>query len=182
MEHITVTDKIRLERIKPSMAPEIFNTIDHNRLYLKQWLPFVEMTNDISDTERFINSVSSDKKYKRDEIFTIWYHQAFAGLIGFKDTDWNNRKTELGYWLAESLQGKGIITTCVKKLISYAFVKMKLNRVQIKVAVGNKKSAAIPQRLGFQMEGIERAGEFHENKFLDLQVYSLLKQDWLTLT
>lgn len=182
MEHITITDKIRLERINLSMAPEIFNAIERDRTYLKQWLPFVEMTNDVSDTERFIKSVSSDKKFKRDEIFSIRYRESFAGLIGFKDTDWNNRKTELGYWLAENLQGKGIITTCVKKLISYAFIKMKLNRVQIKVAVGNNKSAAVPQRLGFQLEGIERAGEFHENKFLDLQVYSLLKQDWLTLT
>ncbi len=182
MEYITVTDKIRLERLKLSMAHQIFSAIDRDRLYLKQWLPFVEMTNDVSDTERFIKSVSSEKRYRRDEIFTIWYRESFAGLIGFKDTDWNNRKTELGYWLAEALQGKGIITTCVKKLISYTFIKMKLNRIQIKVALGNDKSAAIPKRLGFQMEGIERAGEFHENTFFDLQVFSLLKQDWLTLT
>ncbi|HKI89089.1 MAG TPA: GNAT family protein [Draconibacterium sp.] len=181
MEHISVNDKIRLERIKLSMAPEIFAAIDHDRIYLKQWLPFVEMTLNVQDTERFINSVTSDKKYKRDEIFSIRYHESFAGLIGFKDTDWNNRKTELGYWLAEELQGKGIITTCVKKLISFAFVKMKLNRVQIKVAVGNHKSEAIPNRLGFQLEGIERAGEFHENKYLDLKVFSLLKKDWLAL-
>lgn len=182
MESLVVNDHIRLETLKLSMAQQIFNTIDRDRLYLKQWLPFVEMTQDITDTERFIKSVSSDKKYKRDDIYCIWYRETFAGLIGFKDTDWNNRKTELGYWLAEELQGKGIITNSVKKLISYAFVKMKLNRVQIKVAVGNDKSAAIPNRLGFQIEGIERAGEFHENKFLDLQVFSLLKQDWLTLT
>jgi len=182
MEHISVNDKIRLERINLSMAPEIFAAINRDRTYLKQWLPFVEMTQDIEDTKRFIKSVSSDNKYKRDEIFSIWYRESFAGLIGFKDTDWNNRKTELGYWLAEELQGKGIITTCVKKLIAFAFVKMKLNRVQIKVAVGNEKSAAIPRRIGFKLEGIERAGEFHENRFLDLQVYSLLKQDWLTLT
>ena len=182
MEYITVNDKIRLELIKLSMAKEIFSTIDRDRFYLKQWLPFVEMTQDVVDTEKFIQSVSSDEKYKRDQIYSIWYSEKFAGLIGFKDTDWNNRKTELGYWLAKELQGKGIITTCVKKLISLAFVKMKLNRIQIKVAIGNHKSAAIPKRLGFQFEGIERAGEFHDNKYLDLQVFSLLKQDWLTIT
>lgn len=182
MENLVVNDHIRLETLKLSMARQIFDAIEHDRLYLKQWLPFVEMTNDITDTEKFIKSVSSDKRFKRDEIYSIWYQETFAGLIGFKDTDWNNRKTELGYWLAEQLQGKGIITTCVKKLISYAFVKMKMNRVQIKVAVGNHKSAAIPNRLGFQLEGIERAGEFHDNKYLDLQIFSLLKQDWLTLS
>ncbi len=182
MKSLTVNDKIRLEQIELSKAPEVFEAIEKNRSYLKQWLPFVEMTCDISDTERFIKSVSGDGKYMRDEIFCIYYQEVFGGLIGFKDTDWNNRKTELGYWLIEDLQGKGIITSCVKKLLSYAFMKMKQNRLQIKVAVGNHKSAAIPRRLGFMMEGIERAGEFHENKYLDLQVYSLLKVDWLTLT
>lgn len=182
MENLVVNDHIRLESLKLSMAQQIYNTIDRDRQYLKQWLPFVEMTHHISDTENFIKIVSSNEKYKRDNIYSIWYRETFAGLVGFKDTDWNNRKTELGYWLAEKLQGKGIITTCVKKLLSYAFVKMRMNRVQIKVAIGNYKSAAIPKRLGFQLEGIERAGEFHDNKFLDLQVFSLLKKDWLTIT
>lgn len=181
MEHIVVNEKIRLELLNRSMAKEIFSAINHDRLYLKKWLPFVEMTNDISDTENFIDSVTSNLKYKRDEIYSIRYHEAFAGLIGFKDADWVNRKTELGYWLIEKLQGNGIITNCVKKLISYAFVKMKLNRIQIKVAVGNHKSTAIPKKLGFKFEGIERAGELLDGKYLDLEIYSLIKQDWLTL-
>jgi ribosomal-protein-serine acetyltransferase len=39
------------------------------------------------------------------------------------------------------------------------------------------KSEAIPQRLGFTFEGIERAGELHGNAYLNLKIYSLLKKD-----
>ena len=101
----------------------------------------------------------------------------FAGLIGFKDTDWMNKKSEIGYWLAENMQGKHIVTSCVEKLIQHAFQKLKLNRIQIKVAENNTKSASIPKRLGFVYEGTERAGEKHHNKYLNLKVYSLLKED-----
>ena len=83
----------------------------------------------------------------------------------------------MGYWLSEKMQGKGIITKWVKKLIRYAFQKLRLNRIQIKIAVGNSKSAAIPKRLGFILEGVERAGEKHNQKFLDLEIYSILKTD-----
>ena len=177
MEQLIVNHKIRLESIKVSMAPEIFSAIERDREYLKAWLPFVEYTQEIEDTEKFIESLIHKGDYKRDDIYAIWYLEKFAGLIGFKDTDWINKKSELGYWLVKDLQGKGIITHCIKKLVSYSFRKLKLNRIQIKVAVDNNKSAAIPKRLGFHFEGIEREGEFHQNKFLDLEVYSLIKSD-----
>lgn len=179
MEHISVNKNIRLETVKLSMASVIFSTVEHDREYLKKWLPFVEITHLVSDTEKFIQSVIKQKGKKKDEIYTIWYKEEFAGLIGFKDTDWINQKTELGYWLAEKMQGKGIVAASINKLIPYIFQKLKLNRIQIKVAVGNTKSSAIPKRLRFRFEGIERAGEFHANKYLDLEVYSLLKNDWI---
>ncbi len=156
------------------MAPVIFETINRDREYLKKWLPFVNYTLEMSDTERFLESVNNNGK---DEIFSIWYNEEFAGLIGFKDIDRVNRKTEIGYWLAQKMQGKGIITDCVKKLCRYAFQKLKMNRVQIKVAEQNAKSEAIPLKLNFSFEGIERAGELHEDKFVNLKVYSLLANE-----
>lgn len=176
MEHIRINDKIRLEVIKLSMARMIFEAIDRDRDYLEQWLPFVTFTNQPADTEAFISEVSSEGN-KRDRIYCIWYKEEFAGLIGFKDTDWENRKTELGYWLAKNMQGKGIITLCIEKLNKYAFQSLKLNRIQIKVAEGNTKSEKIPVRLGYKYEGTEREGELHNNTYLDLKIYSLLKSD-----
>lgn len=178
MEHIQIHSKLRLEKIQLNMAEVIFEAIDKNREFLKKWLPFIEETQHVEQTEEFISSIVSQQGKKRDEVFTIWYNQEFAGLIGFKDTDWINHKTELGYWLTENMQGKGIITTSIQKLIKIGFTKLGMNRIQVKVACGNKKSAAIPKRLGFQFEGIERAGEFHQGKYLDLEVYSFLKSDY----
>jgi ribosomal-protein-serine acetyltransferase len=179
MEYIQVNTQIHLEAIVLSAAPVIFETIDRDRIYLKEWLPFVDSTQSVSDTELFIKSMIYQKE-RKDEVFTIWYNLEFAGLIGFKETDHVNRKTELGYWLADKMQGKGIATLCVARLLKYAFKKLQLNRVQIKVARGNYKSAAIPVRLGFRLEGTEREGELLATKFRDLEVYSLLKSDWVS--
>lgn len=176
MEHIRVNDKIRLEKVKVSMAPIIFDAIEQNREYLSKWLPFVEFTKQVTDTEAFISSI---KNSPLNEVYSIWYKEGFAGLIGFKDTDTTNHKTELGYWLTENMQKKGIIINSVKKLMSFAFQKLKINRIQIKVANNNTKSEAIPIKLGFKYEGIERAGEWHNNRFLDLKTYSFLKSDLL---
>lgn len=176
MEHIRINHRTRLEKINPSMANIIFQTIDRDRSYLKQWLPFINYTWQVEDTKAFIDSLSSAEN-KGDLVFTIWYNEEFAGLIGFKDSDWVNRKTELGYWLAEKMQGKGIITACVEKLMRFAFQKQRMNRIQIKVAEENIASEKIPIKLGFAYEGTERQGERHDNKYVNLKIYSKLRHE-----
>jgi ribosomal-protein-serine acetyltransferase len=178
MNSIQINSKLWLETIQLNMAEVIFEAINRDREYLKVWLPFIEETKQVVQTEEFIKTIVTQSGKKKDEVFTIWYNQEFAGLIGFKDTDWINHKTELGYWLIEKMQGKGIIIACMQKLIKIGFNKLGMNRIQVKVACGNEKSAAIPKRLRFKLEGTERAGEFHHGKYLDLEVYSLLKSDY----
>ncbi|MCF6333951.1 MAG: GNAT family N-acetyltransferase [Draconibacterium sp.] len=83
------------------------------------------MTQQISDTGKFIQSVINQPVGKKNNAYSIWFNEEFAGLIGFKDTDRMNWKIELAYWLAAYKQGKGIATMCVDKLIRYAFLKLK---------------------------------------------------------
>ncbi|HZH71187.1 MAG TPA: GNAT family protein [Mariniphaga sp.] len=180
MEYLQVSESIHLDQVNLSMAPAIFNVINRDREYLREWLPFVDVTHKVSDTELFIKSLNAGTGFKKDVVYAIWFKMEFAGLIGFKDTDWVNNKTELGYWLAQDMQGKGIITQCVYVLIRHAFGKLNMNRVQVKVAAGNSKSAAIPERLGFKFEGIERQGELINGLYHDLLIFSILKTDDLT--
>ena len=176
---ITVTEEILLKQLELSDVNEIFTTINRQRDYLGEWLPFIAFTNEKSDLEEYIRSVLAVPAKKGDFVFVIRYKDSFAGLIGFKDTDTLNRKTEIGYWLSEPYQKKGIITSSVKALIHFAFEEMNLNRIQIKCAVGNFSSKKIPQRLGFRFEGIERDGELLTgNRFTDIEVYSLLKKEF----
>jgi len=179
MRALVVNEQIRLEKIKYTHAFQIFQGIDRNRKFLSPWLPFVVQTRSQEDTEVFIRSVLSEPAEQGDHVFVIWYNQYFAGLVSLKDTDQFNLKTEIGYWLTENMTGKGIMTKTVKMLTGFIFMNMKLNRVQIKCGVGNEKSAAIPKRLGFHFEGVERAGEKHEHRFIDLEVYSLLRNEWM---
>ena len=172
---IVVDANIRLKEIGLEDTEVIFNTIINERDYLGEWLPFVELTREISFTRCFVEGyLNSDKK---DLTCAIFYQNQFVGLIGLKDTDFDNKKTEIGYWLSEPYQHKGIITNSCKSLINFIFDKMNINRVQIKVAKGNMKSQRIPKRLGFKREGIERDGELHSRGFVDLVIFSLLKAD-----
>ena len=179
MEQFIIDDHLSLEKIKLSHAEMIFNCIDENREHLRKWLPFVEYTQRIRDTELFIRSIIDKPHGERDDVFVIWYKGEFAGLIGFKDTDFLNYKTEIGYWLTGKMTGKGIAIRSTQKLINIAFRNMNMNRIQIRCGIGNYRSAAIPKKLGFMLEGVERDGERHSGKYINLEVYSLLKKEWI---
>lgn len=178
MTTIHVTEHIVLQPIDISDASDIFNTIDTQREYLGRWLPFIAFTLKIEDTRQFILSILNVSPEDRDKTFVIHYQDKFAGLIGFKSTDKQNKRTEIGYWLSEPYQKKGIITLSVQSLIQLAFEEMDIHRIQIKCATGNIPSKSIPMRLGFKYEGTERDGELLTgNKYTDIEVYSKLKND-----
>jgi ribosomal-protein-serine acetyltransferase len=173
-----VDKDIILKEIGLEDVEAVFKTIDSERAYLAEWLPFVELTRDISFSRKFVeNYVNADIK---DLTCVIYYQQQFVGLVGLKDNDFDNMKTEIGYWLSEQFQRKGIITRSCRALIDYAFRELKMNRIQLKAATGNLKSQAVAERLGFTREGIERDGELHSRGFVDLVVFGLLRKDWAT--
>ncbi|MBK5721613.1 GNAT family N-acetyltransferase [Dysgonomonas sp. Marseille-P4677] len=172
---IRVSEDIELYPLSVDDIFRIFNTLNDEREYMRTWLPFVDATHEVEDTGNYVNYVLQTA----DKQFTIYFKGEFVGLIGFKDTDFDNKKIEIGYWLSQYAQGKGIMFNSVSKLIEYAFIEMNMNRIQIKVAVDNHKSRKIPEKLGFQFEGIERDGELLvDNVYTDIAIYSLLKREF----
>jgi len=63
-------------------------------------------------------------------------------------------------------------------LVEYLFDTMELNRLQINCNVENVRSRAIPERLGFTLEGTLREVEFINGEFRDWAVYGLVRSDW----
>jgi len=175
MKTIQINEHVLLKEVELSDAPDLFQAIDSQRAYLREWLPFVDLTLEVAETEKYIRSIVTAPPESRDRTFIIRYEGLFAGLIGLKTIDRVNRKTEIGYWLSEKYQQKGIMTASVKALVDFAFRELHLHRIQIKCGTGNIRSKKIPQRLHFQLEGIERDGELlSDGRFTDLETYSLL--------
>lgn len=178
MKIIEIRESLFLKELETEDAEYIFKAVDSQREYLGKWLPFVEFTKSVKDSLDYVNSVVTMPEECKEWQFAIFCGNDFAGLAGFKGTDRLNRKSEIGYWLGEEFQGRGIITDSVRALINFGFSELNLNRIQIKCAPENVKSNNIPKRLGFSFEGVERDSEFvKDGVFRDANVWSLLKRE-----
>lgn len=176
---LRVADSVVLRQIAEDDAYELTKLIDRNRAYLKRWLPWLDNSTNIHDTARFIGRSLEQSWDENGLTFGIVCDGALAGVLGQHYLDAVNRKTELGYWLDERHQGKGIITRSVARLTGYAFDEQNCHRMIIHCAVGNVKSRAVPERLGFVQEGILREAEWLYDHYVDLALYSMLKANWV---
>jgi ribosomal-protein-serine acetyltransferase len=173
-----IRDDVYLALLEERHAAETFALVDSERAYLREWLPWVDPTRAVEDTQRFIKD--SLRQFASNEGFAagIWCVGELAGTIGTHKVDWLNRKVEIGYWIGSKFQARGIVTDACRAVIDHAFLEWKLNRVEIHCAAGNTKSCAIPQRLGFQFEGVQRQAQLLNASYHDINLYSKLALEW----
>jgi ribosomal-protein-serine acetyltransferase len=159
-------------------ATELFTLIDKNRSYFREWLSWIDSTKNINDSVFFIRE--NQLKYKSNLAFALGinYLGKIVGGISFNAIDFSHKNGTIGYMLSEDFTGRGIITQSCRALINYGFNELKLNRITIKCAVENTKSRAIPEKLGFKLEGIIEQNERLYNRFVDHAQYGMLKENW----
>lgn len=161
MKRFDIDERHTLCELQTRDAGDIFLAIDTQRRYLGRWLPFVQYTRTPADSQAFVRSVLEALPY--EYVFTIRRDDRFAGLIGFKSTDATLRRSEIGYWLREEQQGRGLVSRAVVRLCRFAAEELGLGSVLIRCAVGNGPSNRVPQRLGFEWVRTEEHAELLED-------------------
>lgn len=175
MQTIPLFDRYTLRPLRAEDAPAIFAAIDTQRDYLGRWLPFVAVTHYIGQTQEVVARMLADAA---NPVFTLRDGPDFAGLIGCKSADAATGAIEIGYWLREEKQGKGLMTAAVRALCEIAFGQLGMSRVEIRCGVGNLPSNRIPQRLGFRCSHVEiRREQLSDGEWIDLNVYVLSKEE-----
>ncbi len=167
-----------LRTIEERDASDIFALTDANRSYLRQWLPWVDGTRSVEDTHAFIRTLNIQRTSNGSFGCVVLYKRQVAGTISFHQVNWSTRRVEIGYWLGAAFQGKGLMTKACKAMVTYVFDEWHLNKVEIHCATGNIQSCAIPQRLGFTLEGTIRQAEWLYDHYVDLKVFGILESEW----
>jgi ribosomal-protein-serine acetyltransferase len=177
VQRFALTEDTHLRLLEEADADELQALIEANRDHLARWLAWAaEQTH--ADTLDFIRKAREQLDAKDGFQQAVVCDAEMAGVAGFVGVDWVNRSTGIGYWLAEDRQGQGTMTRAVAALVDYAFEVFELNRVEIRAAVENRRSRAIPERLGFRQEAVFRRSQAVGDRHLDMAIYSTLPDEW----
>lgn len=173
-----VGSNIILKKHQLNLTTTMFAYIDQDRERLRQFLPWVDSTKTIEDVRIYINS--THEKWKRFELFDygifLKHDLTYMGNVGIHTISWDHQRCEIGYWILGSYEGKGHVSEAVS-LIAESCYKNNFNRLEIRCSSNNERSASIPKRLGFKLDGTLRADKIEQGKFRDTLIYGKLKSD-----
>ena len=173
---IKIDESLSLVIPRLSCAPEIFRLIDKDRDHLRVWLPWVDSTTTAEDTRKNIYDRIEGFKKMEQASFYGTLNGEFVASVGFISL--TDNAGEIGYWLLSKYGGKGLMTLFVKACIEYGFKKLKLNKIVIKCAEENTKSAAIPKRLGFTQSGRNETKRNRNGREQGTLIFTLERNDW----
>jgi ribosomal-protein-serine acetyltransferase len=174
----TVADGVELKQFAWEDADALFAVVARNRQHLRRWLPWVDQTRSADDIRQFLSRVTAQFEAGLGPNCGIWLEGVLAGNVGCHPINRAHRSCSLGYWIEAGHQGRGVMTRCCRHLLDYLFDEAGLHRMEIRCGAGNTRSCAIPRRLGFIQEGVLREAEWVNDHWVDLEIWSILEQDW----
>lgn len=173
MLHRTVSDDLEIRLLSLAQAGELYQLIDSNRSFLREWLPWLDSVQSVKDTETFIEAQLT--KYKSNEALclSIIYEGEIVGVAGLNEIFKEEAFATVGYWLAEDFNGKGIMLAVVKELMDIARDEYGLAKLEIWCASEKHRSRAIPEKLGFIHTGRYENAENLYGHWIDNEIYVL---------
>lgn len=86
---------------------------------------------------------------------------------------------EVGFHIFRpALRGKGYMTEALQVLMNYLFTKKRVLRLQLNVHKGNIGSRRVAEKCGFTYDGIMRSAILSGDQWFDLEMFSLLREEW----
>jgi len=97
-----------------------------------------------------------------------------VGEIGVLLHDDIYRKNgELGYWINESYQGKGIVTEAINEIVTLVFENYEINRIYATPFANNFASHRVLEKAGFKIEAFFEKTVYKNGKMIDEIIYSI---------
>lgn len=100
------------------------------------------------------------------------------GTIGFMWLHEENSTVEVGYSLSRAHWNQGLMTEALQAVIDMAFTHLHLHRIEAQHETVNPASGRVMAKCGMRFEGTLRGRIYNKGKFVDVDLYAILREDW----
>lgn len=98
--------------------------------------------------------------------------ERIIGFIDLKNIDWSVPKTQIGFYIDEAYEGKGIISKAVMKIIEFCFDEKGFEKLYMRIHPENLAAQKVAEKCGFELEGtIRKDYKTPSGKLVDLLYY-----------
>lgn len=148
------SDRLLIRTPLPGDGAEVHAAIEESLDELRPWMPWAHLEQTVDDVEANIRQSIADFVARRDLRLHLYRRDdgAFVGSSGLHRIDWSVPRFEIGYWVRDSMTGRGFATEATRRIADFAFADLHAERVEIWCDARNERSAAVAERAGFSFE------------------------------
>lgn len=158
-----------------------FELIDNNRKRLEDFFAgTVAITKTLEETKTHLADIVAKAAKNNYFPFVIFdtTNGKMVASIQVKNVDWSIPKAELGYYIDESSEGKGIVSKATSLIIDFCFRELKMAKLFIRTYAGNIASIKVAEKNGFTLEGtIRKDYKTTNGELVDLMYFGRTKED-----
>ena len=174
------TERLTIRGPKPGDGTAVREAVLESQDELKPWMPWAV---DIPDEEAYETLVREGnlRFLGREDLWMILLLKGtdiVVGGSGLHRIDWSVPKFEIGYWVRSTYAKQGFITESTEGITQFAFDVLGAKRVEIRCDALNERSAAVPKRLGFSLEGVlkNEARDHITNDLRDTMIFAKTRE------
>ena|SRR6218665_360240 len=154
------TERLLIAAPQPGIGPLMSAAITESLETLRPWMPWAQQAPSFEESEAVVRRQRADFVLRKDLVYQIYDREPagrrLLGGTGLHRLDWAVRRFEIGYWIRSSVEGQGYVSEAVRALAQMAFEQLRARRVEIRMDEQNRRSRAVAERCGFELEGILR--------------------------
>lgn len=178
MLSLTVNENILLRTYLEDDASEHFTIVNANRKHLRQWLRWVDAHTKEVNSLDYIRYTHIQQDSQQALMLGVFENEKLIGEVGMHLWEHDLKKTQIGYWIIASHEGKGIIRACLNRFFNYIFESLSMNKLEIRFVPSNIRSAKLAERIGCKIEGVLRDSYLINGRLEDLVVTGILRKEW----
>lgn len=178
MYAIPLADNAELRPLEPWQAAEFLAHIGRARSNTDPWISWASRSTDLESARATLQAFADKQATDAGRIFGIWREGTLVGGVMFVHFDAGSGNCEIGVWTEAAAEGQGLVSAAVRHLIDYAFVQRGMHRIEWHNGSRNTRSRAVAQRMGMQLDGVLRESSAHNGIRQDMEIWSLLSEEW----
>lgn len=171
------TERLIIRKYREEDAPDVFEYAQNSEVtkYLS-WYPHTSEYESLEHIQKMISGYENGEPSGYG--IELKWEKKIIGSIGISTLSYDHKKAEIGFVISSKYWGMGFAAEAIVKFIDIGFSKLNLNRIEAHCDVENINSTKVLLKSGMKYEGTIREGIFMKEKFITMNLYSVLSKDW----
>lgn len=175
------TDRLVLRRFTRRDVDDVAEAVLSSLPELEAYLPWAHRGYGREDAAAYVRDSIQSWKERKAFDFSIRLRNdpdTHLGNISVWHVSRLARTGEIGYWIRTDRTTNGIATEATQALMRVGFDVLNMHKIVLRIAVGNRASERVAEKLGFVREGVLREELLIRGIWTDHTLYSILEHEF----